>query len=399
MTPTRLRTRVASIAIACWALTATTTSPADACTAPPAGPFAHFKAFSVPANGAVAISYVCYDACDTFEVPEALSLVQEGTGTEVAGTLQQVLPVSDTEATLIWKPDAPLEAGATYRLEAGLDASVYAPLQVTEAVTLDLDALEPVAEVRLVELPRGERVCCPVTAEMIGSCGVAPCIHLEKEGVITLNVSFGAGMDGEASQLLGRLTGPGDAAWAVVWGSAAQVEVEQASTYCYELEVESLVDGQIRSFSELCVEHGSVGDPGVAPTTAAEIEEGLSACFQPPEGYEDEWCAGITPRCDATPTGGGCDLWASTCEDTGSGGTPGSAGAPATGGSSGSGAGGSGTGGSGGGTAGTSTSEPPSGSDDDGGCSMPGRPAGSGAWLALAAALGLATQRVRRRQR
>ncbi|HLV20312.1 MAG TPA: MYXO-CTERM sorting domain-containing protein [Polyangiaceae bacterium] len=396
MTPTRLRTRVASIAITCWALTAATTSPANACTAPPMAPHAHFKALSVPANGAVAITYVCYDECDTFEVPEELSLVQQGTSTEITGTIEQVLPVSDTEATLIWKPDAPLVAGATYRLEAGLDASIYAELQVTEAVTVDLDALEPIAEVRLVALPHGERVCCPVTAEMVGSCGAAPCIHLEKEGVVALNVAFGAGFDGEASQLLGRLTGPGDAAEAVVWGSAAQFEVEQASSYCYELEVESLVDGQTRSFSEVCVEHGTVGEPGVEPTTAAEIEEGLSACFQPPEGYEDAWCAGVTARCEATPTGGGCDLWASTCEDTGSGGSSGSAGAPATGGS---GAGGSGTGGSGGGTAGTSNPEEPEGSEDDGGCSMPGRPAGSSAWLALAAALGLAAQRVRRRNR
>jgi hypothetical protein len=113
----------------------------------------------------------------------------------------------------------------------------------------------------------------------------------------------------------------GEASWPANMYPAGSF-VEQAAEYCYRVEIESLVDGSV-DVREGCLPHGELGEVGARDLPAMQIEDGLTACKEPPAGLLQSWCAGMRRDCaalsDVDNGHEGCDDLAARC---GGGGDP-----------------------------------------------------------------------------
>lgn len=365
----------------------------------------------VPVGGVLVANVFCETDCG--DGPPTLTVLDTATGETVAGTTE-LLQIEDTsERHQVWRPDAALVEGRTYRVEFGDDARHAGDFAVVAASTFDPTSLALDAEVQLIDNPIGEPTCCPrlrSSCEPLQHCFTEeverkPLIHVELTdatpslGQFLKRVTFWAGDDGEPNELT------------TYYPSAGYSPAGAADEYCYEIELTSLVDGTRHTLPRECKPHGDAGETGILTLTQEELAETVAQCDEPPPNYRGIWCSVVDELCEQGRTAACEAIEANAChDDVGPGGPgvggsgSGSGGAAATGGSGGAAAG---SGGDSPGTGGA-TSAPSCGqkygptdcdvSDDEGGCSIGGaRPRGS-SWAVAVFGVGLAWALRRRRQ-
>jgi len=88
---------------------------------------------------------------------------------------------------------------------------------------------------------------------------------------------------------------------------------ESENTYCYRVELTSLIDDSTEERSD-CVEHDQLGGTDGWGTGDIMLASQLTQCKAPPAGLEAEWCAGMRVRCREPNPLFGCDTVEATCE-------------------------------------------------------------------------------------
>lgn len=313
----------------------------------------------VPANGVIMLMYGCNSQCDTIPDPEALKVVTQG-GYAIAGSVIRT-DGDDDRRQLVFKPEeGALVEGQTYELDfPGVE--IYGGFTVVGDVAWSSTHTPPSDQIYASNWEAGEEICCE--GGPVDSCGSEPCFHSEYLREAYIAISWGDGSSAEDYQYAHRVLRPGGDAeppWNLGGPNASYTLGPDEVTTCYTLELLRLVDDEVLTLDERCVDRPEDIIPGLYALESEEIQSAIGYCENAPPGYEEEWCAYAERIC---ADGGGekyC-VRAMSCEVVGTGGSAGAGGSGATGGSDTSG----GTGATG-------------GSDTSGGTGASGGSAGAG---------------------
>jgi hypothetical protein len=265
---------------------------------------------AVAGNGSVLLRHACEGECPADLLAE-VRVVDSETLAEIPGRI--VLRGLNPEPLVMfvaWRADETLVAGRTY-----LVSDAAAPDVVREVFALPSGGSEiaPMlsAATSIVALGVGELGCC---ATWPGNCEPEYCIPSAFDKRPRLAVSWP-----QRDQLATWVTWSSSAGESVsrgpFWGNVFNHVFENESdSYCYELEFESLIDGErLGPFSD-CVAHGDLGAIGVFELTPSELATELTFCSEPPTGYEGEWCAVFSEECAAMGSAGAASAGASSQE-------------------------------------------------------------------------------------
>jgi hypothetical protein len=260
---------------------------------------------AVAGNGSVLLRHACDGQCPADLLAE-VRVVDAETLAAVPGRI--VLRGLNPEPLVMfvaWRADQALVAGRTYLVSdaAAPDVvlEVYALPSAGREIAPMLSAATTIAAAGV-----GELGCC---ATWPGNCEPEYCIPREFDKRPRLGISWA-----QRDQLAAWVTWSSSAGESVssgpFWGNAfSHVFEVESDSYCYELEFESLIDGErLGPFSD-CVPHGDLGAIGVFELTPSELATELTFCSEPPEGHESAWCEVFAEECaevgsaGAPPTG------------------------------------------------------------------------------------------------
>jgi hypothetical protein len=312
------------------------TARVSACTRPAPGPHLQVSNYAVPSNGVLVVSYSCYTECGTRELPTELVVVDQTDGTAVTGSV--VAPPLDTSLPdmIFWRPDEGFVEGHAYRLDFAQEPTTGLDFVGVAAMTVDLGDLERTSELQLVDSDVGDELCC--TSGVLGSCEPEACITATFQRVARLYADWQHTANIAGSQVLGRVTwSTSEGADTVDDWSYARAQHEfsaQATEYCYELEVVSLIDASSTRLPRACLPHGSLDKLGVFAKSSTAFANALVGCEEAPADATQFWCAGVASAC-ADGDSNACTAQSSECDGEGQGGqgpsTAGTGGAGAAG--------------------------------------------------------------------
>ncbi len=282
---------------------------------------------AVPTDGVFVLTgsryFVDGDASDTFE---ALTVDVSVDGMPVEGALEAV----GLGETMIWRPAAPLIAGASYVVQVAVDNGAIAPGLEGECgpdlleVSLDFavgagpagplvaptfEATESYGVSDIISLDT--LVCCdgafPSSEETCGWEDIywmtGECAPTQRRGRVSATWSGDAPTPEFAGMLAYRLKVDGEAA-GYRYGAPAGHSAEAA--FCGNIEVVSLADGSSAASPEVCF-----GDSPPDPLGLHEVDpllelgacaEGAYTCSIVPGDFGEEW---DPDACQAWPDSGG----------------------------------------------------------------------------------------------
>jgi MYXO-CTERM domain-containing protein len=389
---------------------------ASACSPPPSG-WVPYNVDPIPANGVLVLGYYCVKDCEPHPVAE--NLVLKTDADEVVPGSVVFTQTIGPELRIAFRPEPGSLIPARQYIAELEGVPPFSELLVAPDVTFS-DTLALTDDIREVDSPTGETVCC---SGPIDSCGGTPCFRTQVERRTVVDLRWGNESSLEAFQYVFRLTRDGaDEPTPWTWqrnGTSFELDETEESA-CYVLELKRLLDDSVQTYESRCLEQPETFSPGLHTTPEEDVADVLQACDAPPEGYENAWCEARRETCEGR-TEEFCVTFAERCEGMGTAGGPNVAGAAGTAGAA-SGAGGStaarggaagapvtggttSTAGSGG-TAGESGNEGGSSGESGGrrvytegcGCAVPGRGSRTPVSLVLVA-LGLVALRRRRTSR
>lgn len=259
---------------------------ASACSPPPTGfDFQlSYGSMSIPSDGVLLIETFCPDECAPAN--EGTFKVLDGTGAEIEGALVE----TPSPKVMAWIPTTPFAPGR-FTLEGSHPDSEGQKSHSFE-VRDELDVLptQPMVSANTWAATRGPRVCCQEGIE--DSCGALSCYQVVESVEPRIGVHFdftdSAGVGPQAFVFRARAKG---ADWAefTAWHQVGAEFEQEASEYCYEVQVQAIhAEGELYEFA------GCLPASEVSPIdeSSVEVEERslFSYCTVPPEGYEARWC-------------------------------------------------------------------------------------------------------------
>lgn len=289
--------------------------PASACS-PPLPAFIN-GVKSAPANGVVVIETSDYVPAD---IAQSIVLAELRNGTAITGELVYQAYEEPGVNVLAFLPDEPLTAGARY--EVSWPAAAF-QFEATPALSWSLDDIRASAVIELLDDVDSGISCWSST----GACE-APYVPLTRRPYLaiapSIDLSSVARAEGQFlisfKAWLGAATEPVQEPSSTIRPGGRAVHLDAiADTYCYRVELTSLVDGS-KAAHEACIDD-TIGEPGAllsVPVSDREIAAGIAACRALPADELAPLCHGSSAEC-GWGTGSGddqrCAVLASICAE------------------------------------------------------------------------------------
>lgn len=270
---------------------------------------------SGPANGAIVVTFSCYQDCE--QRPEFVLEITDKNEQQVVGAVLES-HFTDSNGWMVWKPDSPLSAGKKYRvnLERALDEQNAPAQSWSYSVVGDGADRAPSKPLEVTATANvqmtGEELCCDATPN---SCGNS-CFTMPDKGTTNVSV-FLTWFD--AANLNGQFLVSGEF-WTAkervtsepnvnrfVGGELAPVKA--GDEYCYSVTAKHILTGNETTL-EGCIPAEDVELPDVDEEVTNRRLNELRGCFTPPEGFEDEWCDAM----EAATKTGTCEAPKEACE-------------------------------------------------------------------------------------
>lgn len=294
-----------------------------------------------PVGGLVVIDTVCvFGDCFEGELPTELTVIDTTDGVMVPGEIAHTAGSIDNGAMIAWRPTAPLIEGHTYEVlwqpeTAQSFAELDLEFSALPSVTWSPEDIRVEASVEVLEEATETIRCDTVNYIDCGSASpgdidprqiatnvtqqvalivAIDTIHAPDHAYGNYLVTMALWGDGEAQP---EQVAMNDFTYGSIGGS--KVFEHALDSYCYRVEITSLLDESSMAVTEDCIAH-DLGELTSAPVGDERIASQLGSCVSAPEGYLDLWCGSRAAYCEELDTSSGmmeqgCDTLEDACAE------------------------------------------------------------------------------------